>query len=495
MFEVAELGHKVAKKEYNARVPELRTELLLVQEELRSADFPVLVLISGADGAGKGSAVNLINEWLDPRYVRTHAFGPPTDEERERPPYWRYWLTLPAKGHTGLYVGSWYSEPIAQRVRDDTTEAEFDMALARINAFEKTLVDDGALIIKFWLHLSHQDQKRRLKRLDADPETRWRVSKRDWEHLKIYDRFIGIAEHTLRATSTGEAPWTIVEGADTRYRNLTVGQYILDRIKARLANPRHREPPQPHLQPIAAPAPGTDPVSVLDAVDLDRKLTKGEYKSQLRSLQSRLGKLARKALEKQVSSIVVLEGWDAAGKGGLIRRITPAMDARNYQVIPIAAPSDEEAAHHYLWRFWRHIPRGGHVTLYDRSWYGRVLVERVEGFTHQEDWMRAYTEICDFEEQLTRHGIVIVKFWVHIDRDEQLARFQAREQTPHKQHKITEEDYRNRDKWDAYEHAVNDMIERTSTEYAPWYTIAGNDKAFARTQALEIFCERLEKAL
>lgn len=495
MFEVAELGHKVAKQEYHERVPELRTELLMAQQALRQAKFPVLILVSGADGAGKGSTVNLINEWLDPRYVRTYAFGAQTDEERERPPYWRYWRAMPSRGQIGLYVGSWYSEPIAHRVRDDVNDAEFDTALARINAFEKTLVDDGALIIKFWLHLSQEAQRKRLKRLEKDPETRWRVSKQDWEQLKIYDRFVRIAEHTLRATSTGEAPWTIVEGADARYRNLTVGQCILDRIQHRLAEDTHREPPQPHLQPIAAPAQGTEPVSVLQAVDLKQKLSKSDYKTQLKTLQSRLGKLARKAMEKKTSSIVVLEGWDAAGKGGLIRRITPALDARSYQVIPIAAPTDEEAAHHYLWRFWRHIPRAGHVTLYDRSWYGRVLVERVEGYAHKQDWMRAYTEICDFEEQLTRHGIVIVKYWVHIDPEEQLARFRAREQTPHKQHKITEEDYRNREKWAAYEHAVNDMVERTSTDYAPWHIIAGNDKSFARVQALSIFCEQLERAL
>lgn len=495
MFEVAELGHKIAKQEYEERVPQLRTELLMMQQALLKADFPVLILVSGADGAGKGSTVNLINEWLDPRHVRTFAFGQPSEEERERPPYWRYWQALPAKGHTGVYVGSWYSEPIAQRVQEKMSDPEFDAALSRINAFEKTQVDDGALIIKFWLHLSKADQKRRLKRLEKDPATRWRVGKQDWKQLKIYDRFVEIAEHTLRETSTGEAPWTIVEGSDARYRNLTVGQIILDRVNERLAQKDDRERPVPHLLPIATPAPGTQPVSVLDSVDLTQALEKKAYRSKLKGLQSRLGKLSRKALENKVSTIVVLEGWDAGGKGGLIRRVTPALDARSYQVIPVAAPTDEEAAHHYLWRFWRHIPQGGHFTLYDRSWYGRVLVERIEGFTHQQDWMRAYTEICDFEEQLARHGIVIVKFWVHIDQDEQLARFKAREVTPHKQHKITEEDYRNREKWDAYEYAVNDMVERTSTRFAPWHLIAGNDKKFARTQALTCLCEALEKAL
>ncbi len=495
MFEVAELGHTVAKGEYKAREPELRQQLLMTQAALLDADFPVLVLVSGVDGAGKGAVINLLNEWIDPRYLRAFSFGEPSDEESERPYYWRFWRALPAKGRIGLYVGSWYSDPIARRVHDESSAAEFDAALQRVNAFEKTLADEGALIIKFWLHLSKRAQRARLKKLEANPETRWRVTKTDKYHLQIYDRFVGIAEQALRATSTGEAPWTIVEGTDPRYRGLTVGQHILDRVSHRLQNRATREPPRPHLQPIAAPAPGARPVSVLSALDLSRSLAKKAYRSALEQEQARLGRLARKAVKKKVSSIVVLEGWDAAGKGGIIRRLVPAMDARHYQIIQIAAPSDEERAHHYLWRFWRHIPRAGHVTIYDRSWYGRLLVERVEGFTHKEDWMRAYTEINDFEEQLAEHGIVLVKYWIHIDKDEQLARFKAREQIPYKQHKITEEDYRNREKWEAYDHAVNDMIERTSTRYAPWSLIEGNDKRHARVKALRLFCDRLEEQL
>lgn len=494
MFEVAELGHKLKKKEYEEQIPELRTNLLLLQEALRKANFPVLVLVSGVDGAGKGEVINQLNEWFDPRWLRAHAFGRLSDEERERPEYWRFWRALPPKGQIGLYVGSWYSRPIGERVTDKISEAEFERALARINAFEEALVDDGALVIKFWLHLSKSAQKTRMKELEKDPATRWRVTSLDKKHLKLYDRFANVAERTLRETSTGDAPWIIVEATDPRYRNLTVGQHILERVQARIEHRPESAPPQPHLKPIAAPETGTH-LSVLSSLDLSQALDKAEYKKQLNKYQGRLGELARASHEKGISSIIVLEGWDAAGKGGLIRRIIPAMDARMYQIIPIAAPTDEERAHHYLWRFWRHIPRAGNVTVYDRSWYGRVLVERVEGFTHQEDWMRGYTEINDFEEQLSEHGIVITKFWVHISQDEQLARFKARENIPFKQYKITEEDYRNREKWEAYEHAVNDMVERTSTEYAPWTLIEGNNKRFARVKAIKVFCERLEKAL
>jgi len=494
MFEVAELGHTLNKKDYNERVPELRTELLTVQEALKSADFPVIVLVAGVDGAGKGETVNLLNEWLDPRYVRTFAFGEMSDEERERPEYWRFWRALPPKGSIGLYVSSWYSHPISQRVTGEFNDAELDGHLLRIKTFEKELVDDGALIIKFWLHLSKDNQKKRLKKLESDPKTAWRVTKLDKKHLKQYDEFRSIAERALRDTSTGEAPWIIVEGTDERYRGVTIGQHIVNRIRDRLQQTEHTRANVPPATTDALPVL-TRPITLLSHLDMSKALDKKTYQKELEKYQGRLNTLARAAYQKKISSVIVLEGWDAGGKGGLIRRMIPAIDARDYQIIPIAAPSDEERAHHYLWRFWRHIPRAGKVTIYDRSWYGRVLVERVENFARTEEWMRAYAEINDFEEQLTEHGTVLLKFWLHIDKDEQLRRFKEREKITYKQYKITDEDYRNREHWDDYEHAVNDMVERTSTEYAPWTLIEGNDKRYARIKAIRTFCERLEEAV
>jgi polyphosphate:AMP phosphotransferase len=495
MFEVAELGHKLNKKEYNAKVPLLRTELLTIQEQLKSANFPVLVVISGVDGAGKALTVNLLNEWFDPRYLRTYAFGERSDEERARPEFWRFWKALPPKGHIGLYVGSWYSHPIAQRVVGEFNDAELDGHLLRIKTFEKELVDDGTLVIKIWLHLSKDAQKQRLKKLQDNPETAWRVTKQDKKHLKLYDNFRSIAERTLRETSTGEAPWIIVEGSDEYYRGITVGQYLLDSITKRLQRHeviQHQDapPPSSEVLPIL-----TRPLTLLGHLDMGQTVNKKSYQFQLEKYQGKLNKLARAAREKQISSVIVMEGWDAGGKGGLIRRMIPALDARNYQIIPVAAPTDEERAHHYLWRFWRHIPRAGSVTMYDRSWYGRVLVERVEGYASHDEWMRAYAEITDFEEQLTEHDTVLLKFWLHIEKDEQLRRFKEREKISYKQYKITDEDYRNRERWDEYEHAVNDMVERTSTEFAPWDLIEGNDKRFARIKAIRIFCERLEQKL
>jgi len=368
---------------------------------------------------------------------------------------------------------------------------DLDQMLRRINIFEKMLVDDGALLIKLWFHLGKEMQVKRIKKLRKNPETRWRVGERDLAALKSYDRFREVAEQVLRQTSTGEAPWMIIEGYDERHRDVTTANHILEVVRKRMT----LDPMTLRGATSAWRMPQEGDKTILDFLDLSKSLEKKPYRKELAELQGRLSVLSRKARERKVSTIVLLEGWDAAGKGGIIRRITGAIDARSYRVIPIGSPTDEERAQHYLWRFWRQIPRAGRFTIYDRSWYGRVLVERVEGFACEDEWVRAYREINEFEEELTEHGIVLVKFWVHIDKDEQLARFKAREETSFKQHKLTEEDWRNREKWDDYAHAVNDMVERTSTEFAPWNLIEGNDKRWARVQALRILCDRLEKAL
>jgi polyphosphate:AMP phosphotransferase len=494
MFETAELRSRIDKATYEQLLPSLRSNLLRVQNELyESKKFPVIVIIGGVDGAGKGETVNTLHEWMDPRYLETHAFGPLSDEERERPDFWRFWRTLPPKGKIGILFGSWYTRPLIKRVYGKVRGAELAEALQRINTFERALADDGALILKFWFHLAKQDQKKRLKSLEHDPAKRWRVSPEDWQHFKLYDKFYKVCTHALCATSTGHAAWTIVEGYDASYRYATVGQHILEQIEKRLT---HQPPPISKavmLPPAAASGPRSK--TILETLDLAKKLDKQQYDKAMNVLQGRLNLLSRQATLKQISSILVFEGWDAAGKGGAIRRVTRALDARLYRIIPIAAPTDEEKAHHYLWRFWRHLPRAGQVTIYDRSWYGRVLVERVEGFASEPEWMRAYTEINDFEQQLVEHGIVVLKFWLHISSDEQLRRFKEREETSYKHYKITAEDYRNRTQWEAYEIAVQDMVERTSTEYAPWHLIEANNKYYARAKIVRTFCKALEKQL
>ena len=468
----------------------------MMQMELREADFPVIVVFAGVDGAGKSETVNKLHEWMDSRWLLARAFGEPSDEERDRPEYWRFWRELPPKGRIALFLSSWYSVPILDHVYGRVGLAEFDERLARIKSFEKTLADDGALILKFWMHLSKDAQKERLRKLEKNPLLHWQISKRDWRHWELYDQFIATAERTIMKTSTGLAPWKIVEGYDARYRSISVATAIHDAIRFRLEETRTQASSAAVHPPEAFPSePGLPPVTILSRMDMDKSLSKEDYAAGLKRYQGKLNQLQRMARERKISTILVFEGWDAAGKGGSIRRITSALDARDYQVIQIAAPTDEEAAHNYLWRFWRHLPRAGRVTIFDRSWYGRVLVERIEGFAGTREWQRAYAEINDFEAQLVESGIVLVKFWLHITPDEQLRRFKEREQIAYKAWKLTDEDWRNREHWADYELAVNDLVERTSTRQAPWSLIEANDKRYARVEVLRTLCERLETAL
>jgi AMP-polyphosphate phosphotransferase len=492
MFESAEIGHKLSKGEYKKIEPVLRADLLDTQYELlKDARFPVIVLISGVRGAGKGETVNLLNEWMDPRHIQTHAFDTPTDEERDRPPMWRYWRALPPKGRIGVLFGSWYTSPIIERVFKRSKANDLLRGIEEINRFEKMLADDGALILKFWFHLSKERQRKRLKALQKDPETRWRITERDWDFFKMYDRFYRISEETLRDTSTGGAPWIIVEGSDPEYRAVTVGRTLLDGMRERLKKKSFSVGRQ-DAAPLAKPA---DKRYILNQLDQSQTLTKKRYDQRLEKYQRTLALLTRHPKFPEHTVIAAFEGMDAAGKGGAIRRITAALDARLYHVIPVAAPSDEERAQSHLWRFWRHLPMKGRYTIYDRTWYGRVLVERVEGFAAEPDWMRAYSEINDFEEQLVRSGAILGKFWLQPSKEEQYRRFKEREKTRHKQFKITAEDWRNRKKWDSYEQAASDMIERTSTAHAPWTLVEANDKYHARVKILRTLCERVEKAL
>lgn len=492
MFESAELGHKIDKATFRKEVPKLRAELLDVQYDvLEKREFPVIILISGVDGSGKGETINLLYSWMDPRHISTLAFSAPTDEERERPYMWRYWRALPPKGKVGIFAGSWYSQPIADRICGKMRRSELDQVLDDVNRFEAMLVNEGALVLKFWFHLSKDAQKQRLKALEKDPRTAWRITKQSYERLKTYDDLQEVAGHVLRVTNTAHAPWIIVEGTDDEYRSLTVGRVVLESMRKRLQQEGRAQ------VPVAPPIVRTiDERNLLTELDLSQKLEKKDYERELAKYQGRLSELARHPRFKEKHSLVlVFEGSDAAGKGGSIRRTVEALDARQYQIVPIAAPTEEERAQPYLWRFWRHLPRTGRITVFDRSWYGRVLVERIEGFCSEADWLRAYAEINDFEHQMVAAGAVVVKFWLQISADEQLARFNERQDTEFKRFKITEEDWRNREKWDAYVSAVCDMVDRTSTGLAPWTLVEANDKNFARIKVLKTICDRLEAAI
>ena len=491
MFESAEIGHKLSKACYKEAVPILRAALLEAQVDLyEGKKIPVVVLVSGQDGAGKGETINVLYEWMDARFLNTLAFSEPTEEERERPAMWRYWKSLPPKGRVGIFAGSWYSDPIRQRISGEISLKELDARAEQINRFEAMLVNEGAIVLKLWFHLTKDGQRQRLKALESDPRTAWRVTKWNWDRLKTYDQLQKVAGHLLRLTHTPWAPWLVVEGTDDRYRSLTVGQVLLQVIQKKLASKEQQDPPIAPMVRIH-----TDGRTLLSELDMKQTLDDDSYEAELARWQGRLAELMRHPRFKDRSLVCAFEGADAAGKGGAIRRISAALDARQYQIIPVAAPTEEERGQPYLGRFWRHLPRYGRVAMFDRTWYGRVLVERVEGFCTENDWMRAYTEINDFEHELVESGVIVVKFWLQITQAEQLKRFKAREKIAFKRFKITQEDWRNREKWDAYQLAICDMVERTSTGNAPWTLIEANDKNFARIKILRTLCERLETEL
>jgi polyphosphate:AMP phosphotransferase len=489
MFESAEIGNAIDKETYKREAPKVREALLAAQRELPNSPFRVVIVIGGVETSGRSELVNLLLEWMDARGIETHAVGEPTDEERERPMMWRFWRQLPAVGRMGIFFGGWYLPAAYDQIFGEAGEAELHDAVDRIVDFEQMLARENTLILKFWLHLSRDEQRKRLKRLEKDPQQSWRVTKREWEHHKRYAEMRSVFDRILTRTSTAEGPWTVVEATDERYRNLTVARTILERIWEKLAEPVEKHVPKPSLdlKPAA--------LNIINRLDLTRHLEKDDYEKQLAKHQAKLAWLNHRMYDAKQSMILVFEGNDAAGKGGAIRRLTQVMDARGYQHIAISAPTDEEAAQPYLWRFWRHLPRLGQITIYDRSWYGRVLVERVEGFCKPADWQRAYGEINAFEAQLHDFGTRVLKFWLAISPDEQLRRFEERKETPYKQYKITEEDWRNRDRWGAYEAAACDMIEKTNTEAAPWCLIEAQDKNWARIEVIKRVVQEMKAAL
>lgn len=495
MFEAAELGQKLSKEEYKERALALRTSLLQLQYRARELHrFPVLIDFAGVDGAGKGTTVNLLNKWMDPRWIRVIGYREPTPGECERPRFWRYWRDLPPKGRTSLYLSGRYSSVLLNNVYGGLNDGEFDDRLAEIIRFENLLADDGALVLKFWMHLSKDAQKARLESLEADPMLNYKVSEKDWRNHENYSDFVAAAEKIITRTNRVTAPWHIVEGTDERYRHLTVGETLRAALEQHLERHEHESAAAP-VERTPANHGVTNNLTVFDRLDLSKTVSGSEYRSRRKKQQARLGELGREAYRKGVSTVLVFEGPDAAGKGGAIRRTVHSLDARSYRVHQFAAPTDVERAFPYLWRFWSKLPRAGNVAVFDRSWYGRVLVERLEGLATDAEWRRAYNEINDFESQIVHRGMLLLKFWLHISKDEQLDRFEARANSPYKAWKLTDEDWRNRERWDDYERAAHDMVQFTGTGDAPWVLVEGNDRQYARLKVLDTIIDGLEKQL
>ena len=480
---------KLDSEQYSRLSADLRVKLVNAQYDLKQANTSVVLLLAGNDLPGCENFIDVLQEWVDVRYVDTRAFRWPSDEELRHPPMWRYWRALPRNGRMAIFYGAWIMSLVLERSAGSLSRREFQQRLGRLNELEKLLVDNGNIVLKIWLHVSPKKLKKRLKQIKKDPASHLYVSQFDRQIYKVYKRPEPVVE-LLNGALREEVPWQWIEGDDTKARNIT----IVQRLLAAIDSHSNRLSPPPRNPALVAPyAPAKK--DYLADVDLTAIYAYDEYKARLRQAQMRMRQLLERCQQQGVTTVLAFEGWDAAGKGGVIRRITRAMSAWSYRVVPVSAPTKEELDYHYLWRFWQKLPRAGGTVIFDRSWYGRVLVERVEAFASESEWQRAYEEINDFEAQLVSAGCCVLKFWLHIDPDEQLKRFVAREKTHYKKYKITDDDYRNREKWPEYVAAVNAMVERTSTKSAPWHLVPANDKRYARANVIETICDSLRKIL
>lgn len=491
MLEKIDLSKKVDKKTYRRVMDEAEEKLGLLQRECKDAGIPVILVFEGMGAAGKGVQINRLIQALDPRGFDVYACDRPTEDEQMRPFLWRYWTKTPAKGRIAVFDRSWYRSVQVDRFDGLTREDRLGDAYQDILSFEKQLCDDGTVIMKFFLYIDKDEQKKRFKKLEGSKETSWRVTEEDWNRNKDFDRYLKMNEEMLEKTDTDYAPWVIIEAVDKDYAALKIVSTVMDRLEYELEHRRPEDGKQAQRQESKTRERFKN--GVLSGIDLSKSLTEEEYKTRLKKLQKRLAELHSELYRLRIPVVIGFEGWDAGGKGGAIKRLTSNLDPRGYRVNPTAAPNDIEKVHHYLWRFWNSVPKAGHIAIFDRTWYGRVMVERIEGFCSEAEWRRAYQEINEMESHIANAGAVVLKFWLHIDKDEQERRFKERQANPAKQWKITDEDWRNREKWDQYEEAVNEMLIRTSTTYAPWIVVEGNDKRYARVKVLQTVVDALEK--
>ena len=493
MLRDIDASRTLRKRDYKDEINSLGLRLSEMQRNCKDLNIPVTIIFEGWSAAGKGSRISSLISYLDPRGFEVFTIQKTTEDERLRPYMWRFWQRLPAKGRIHIFDRSWYQSLMRGH---DKFEAALADPVYDVKSYEKTLVDNGAVIIKLFLHVSRKEQKKRLKALEDDPNAAWRVNEEDWKQNRNYKRALKLFEQMLEDSNHDAAHWTVIEADNSRFADVKVYRTVLTAmeraVKAKSDKNAANGDDKTGRDSVL---PAISNASALAEVDLNRVIDRELYSQRLRAAQNDLSRLHNTMYKQRVTAAMVFEGWDAAGKGGAIKRTVAPLDPRGYKVAPYGAPNDIEKAHHYLWRFWNEVPKAGHLTVFDRSWYGRVMVERVEGFCTTADWKRAFGEINDFEKQLVDSGIVLLKFWLHIDQDEQLKRFELRTNTPEKKWKITDEDWRNREKWSQYLDAVDEMLIRTSTEYAPWTIVEAVDKLYSRIKVIETVRDRLASAL
>lgn len=504
MLEQLDLTKTLGKSEYKEKMPGLEARLGKLQRSCIERNIPVMIAFEGYGASGKGVQIGELIKALDPRGFEVHAVERETEEERLHPFLWRFWMRLPAKGRIAIYDTSWYRKVLTERFEKKRKKKELAKVYASICSFEEQLTDDGTILIKIFLAIDRKEQKKRFEKLLRSKETAWRVCKDDLKQNREFEAYEKMNEEMLSRTDTQYAPWTIVEATDRRFATVKIYSTVIRILEEKLQETEKAEQFQEEENPAQSEKRFREEEEVSEArlgesmlakADLTLSYTKEEYKKKLAQLQRKMEKLHGELYRRRIPVVLAFEGWDAGGKGGVIKRLTKKMDPRGYVVHPTASPNDMERAHHYLWRFWIDMPKAGHVTIFDRTWYGRVMVERVEGFCTKQEWKRAYKEINDMEQDLVDAGTIVLKFWMQIDKDEQERRFRARQENPEKQWKITEEDWRNREKWEQYEKAVNEMLIRTSTPNAPWIIVEGNCKYYARLKVLESVVNAIEEKL
>ena len=531
---------KLSKEEYKPVYDKLISKLVVLQQKAVEKGAGLVVLFEGWNGAGKGSRISDLMYNLDARATSVYVSPDVAVDDYEEFPgrkngvtgYYplmhEFWEVLGERGHITFYDRGWYTKATEMMLSQSPTERVVPRVDARhyldsIEDFEQQLTDDGYVVVKFFVHVRKKAQLKRLNNLYDDKETRWRVPEKKLFSTKDYTEQYELYDRLLEGSNYDFAPWVLIDGEDRRRANLRIAETLVGALERALAakamvaaeeeieakrimrevpllqaceeDPAARARLQHSFAPNSSRFRMVPDYPRVDTMDHTKKTDPDKYKKELKKLQSELFRLENLMFQERIPLILMYEGWDAAGKGGNIKRVAQGLDARAYTIIPSPAPTKPELAHPHLWRYWTRLPKAGHVGMFDRSWYGRVLVERVEEITPPERWAEGYDEINEFEHDLVDWGAILLKFWVDVSDEEQLARFRAREVDPSKQWKITPDDWRNRDKYELYKSAIDDMFRLTSTTYAPWIVLESDDKKYARLKALKIIVKALKKRL
>lgn len=460
-------------------------ELGRLQRTVKGLKIPVLIMIDGWESSGKGYALAKLIQELEPRHYRVHVFDERTADEQDYPSLWRYWEAIPTEEQIVIFDRSSYFDLMNNPEVDD---ASYQTILADIMSFERQLADSGCLVLKFFLNISQETQKNNIEDYLSQPYSEFLVSPRDEEQNENYSNYRKFYDRILNDSSESELPWHIINMEKRKRGAKDLIGIVIESMQSTIDNTKVTDKTE-------AGRTYTPLVKPLDAVEQPERLKRSEYRKRLHDLQDTSRALSYRLFTEGLPVVIAFEGIDAAGKGGTIKRLVKGMDPRGYDVHSIQAPSEEEDARHYLWRFYHRMPRRGTAAIFDRSWYGRVLVERVDKFTEVKDWERAYQEINEMERHMANQDVLVLKYFLVIGADEQKARFEAREQEPDKQHKITDDDWHNRSKWEDYREAFDEMLVRTSTPEAPWVIVPSEDKRSARLQVLEDYIKRAEEHL